>query len=225
MEIPQPKSLATRSKEISLLIEYGAPKDEVSRCNEVLAKYSSDGIALNVFHNFYSYLPEGHDDGITQISRIANRHGAFLFCATTLLASYIYLATRETAALIGPLGDSIPDQDILDFFGWRDDDHFKKEVGESAEFAEHLPVNESLDLCPVCGTSDGESHAFGCPVEICPWCDGQLTNCECRFLKTGRDKFSRDSHLDEFLALLEKEGRINFAADQHRPSFMKKDED
>jgi hypothetical protein len=50
-----------------------------------------------------------------------------------------------------------------------------------------------------------------------------LTNCECRFIKTGRDKFSRDSHLDDFLALLEKEGRIPFAAGQHRPSFMKEE--
>ena len=226
MENAQPKSLATLAKEISLLIEYGAPKDEVSRCKEVLAKYSSDAIALNVFHNFYSYLPEGQDDGITAISRIANRHGAFLFCAATLLSSgYLYLATRESAALIGPFSQGIQEQDMLDFFDWRDDDHFKKEVGEPAKFTEHVPVNESLDLCPVCGTGDGESHAFGCPVEVCPWCDGQLTNCECRFLKTGRHQFSRDSHLDEFLALLEKKGRIPFAADQHRPAFMKEDKE
>ncbi len=224
MENAQPKSLATLVKEISLLIEYGAPVDELNRLNEVLGKYGSDAIALNVFHNFYSYLPEGLDDGITKISRIANQHGAFLFSATTLLGSYLYLATRESAALIGPFSNGIQDQDILNFFGWRDDDHFKKEVGESTKLPEHVPVNESLDLCPVCGTSDGESHAFGCPVEVCPWCDGQLTNCECRFLKTGRDKFSRDSHLDEFMALLEKKGRIPFAAGQHRPSFMKGNE-
>ncbi|MEN8136731.1 MAG: hypothetical protein ABFS18_14545 [Thermodesulfobacteriota bacterium] len=221
MEKAQPKSLATRSKEISLLIEYGAPKDEVSRCNEVLAKYGADGIALNVFHNFYSYLPEGHDDGITRISRIANRHGAFLFYVSTILSNYLYLATRESASLIGPFNNTIQDQDLLDFFGWQDDDHFRKDVGEPAELSEHVPVNESLELCPACGTSDGEVHTFGCPVEVCPWCDGQLTNCECRFIKTGREQFSRDSHLDELLDLLTEKGRIPFAADQHRPSFMK----
>lgn len=224
MENTQPKSLATLIKEITLLIEYGAPKDEVSRCNEVLQKYGADGIALNVFHNFYSYLPEGNDDGILTISRVANRHGAFLFCVTTLATNYLYLATRESAAFIGPLDTGILDQDILNFFEWRNNDHFKKELDEPAKLPEHQPLNESLDLCPVCGTSDGESHTFGCPVEICPWCDGQLTNCECRFVKTGREKFSRDSHLNELLTLLEKKGRVPFAATQHRPSYMQEEE-
>ena len=113
MENAQPKSLATLSEEISLLMEYGAPAEEFNRLNDVLGKYGSDAIALNVFHSFYSYLPEGHDDGITKISRIANQHGAFLFCATTLLDNYLYLATRDSAALIGPLRNGLQDQDLL----------------------------------------------------------------------------------------------------------------
>lgn len=206
-------------------MDYGAPKEEFANLKKIFEKYSSDAIALNVFHNFYSFLPEGQDDGITRISRIANQHGAFLFCATTLFDSYLYLTTRESAALIGPLNNGIEDQDILAFFGWQDNDHFKKEYGDPAKLSEHTPVNESLDLCPVCGTANNDFHAFGCPVEVCPWCDGQLTNCECRFIKTGLDNFSKDAHLDELQTVLEKKGRIPFSAEQHRPSFMKEEKD
>ena len=224
MESDKQKSLSVLLKEISLLLEYGAPKDELAKLDEVIAKYGADAIVLNVFHNFYSYLPEGLDDGIIKISRVANCHGAFLFCASTLLSNYLYMATRESAALIGPFNDGIQDQDILEFFGWQDDEQFKKAVGDPALLSEHVPVNESMELCPICGTTDGEIHSFGCPVEVCPWCDGQLTNCECRFAKTGRDNFSRDSHLEELLDLLSKKGRVAFDAKEHRPSFLE-DED
>jgi hypothetical protein len=219
-----PKSLAELTREISLLIEYGAPDDEFTILNEVLEKYDSDLISLNVFHHFYSYLPEAKDDGIVKISKIANRQGTFLFCATTLLSDYLYMATREAAALIGPLENVLDDPELLEYFGWKDSDHFDRATRDLAEFPEHTPLNESHDLCPVCGTGDGELHAFGCPVEICPWCEGQLTNCECRFTKTGRDNFSHDSHLQELLDLLEAEGRIPFNAEEHRPSFMSEEE-
>jgi hypothetical protein len=221
MHDSQPKSLSALNAEISLLMQYGAPAKEFTNLKKVLAKYDADIIALQVFRNFYSYLPEAQDDGITGISRIASRHGAFLFCVTTLLSDYLYLATGESATLLGPLSGGLGDQEVLDFFGWPDNDHFRKAVGAEAERQEHVPLNESLELCPACGTNDGEIHAFGCPVEVCPWCDGQLSNCQCRFLKTGRSQFSQDSHLDEFLALLEQVGRVPFAADHHRPSYMK----
>lgn len=220
MEKQQPKSLAVLLKEIDLLLEYGAPKGESARLRGIIDNYSSDAIALNVFHNFYSYLPEGLEDGILKISRVANRHGAFLFSVSTLLGDYLYLATRESAALIGPFAEGIHDQDILGFFGWQDNEQFKKTGAAPAVFVEHVPLNESPDLCPVCGTGDGDIHAFGCPVEICPWCDGQLTNCDCRFRKTGRDKLSQESHLEELLDLLTEKGRIPYVADHHRPSFL-----
>jgi hypothetical protein len=126
--------------------------------------------------------------------------------------------------MLGPFGKGIEDQDVLEFFGWEDDEEFRNAVGGPDEQEEHIPVNDSLDLCPVCGTGDGEVHAFGCPVEICPWCGGQLTNCECRFIKTGRDQLSRESHLDELLALMEDVGRVPFAAGQHRPGFITEDD-
>ncbi len=224
MSTPIPKTLKELHDEISLLLKYGAPEEEQAAMAEVIDKYSADMIAMNVFHNFYSFLPEGLDDGISKLSRIANAQGVFLLCASTFQGDYLYLATRESAALIGLLSEGVSDPEVLQYFGWKSPEHFIKTTGDPADFSEHKPLNNSLDLCPVCGTGDGENHAPGCPVEICPWCGGQLTHCECRFTRTGREKLSRDSHLEEFLELIEKKGRIPFSAKEHRPSFMQEEE-
>ena len=218
------KTLNELHDEITLLLKYGAPQDELESLAMVIEKYSADMLAMNVFHNFYSFLPEGLEDGISKLSRVANRHGVFLLCATTLQGNYLYITTRESATLVATLGEGIIDPDILEFFGWKDHKHFMKIASESEGFPKHKPLNDSLELCPVCGTGDGETHAAGCPVEICPWCAGQLTNCECRFSRTGLEKLSQDSHLNEFLELLEKKGRVPFSAKEHRPSFMQEED-
>jgi len=214
-------SLDELNNEIVLLMKYGVPEDEAAEAAELLEKYRDDYIALNVLHNFYSFLPEGQEDGITLLRRITNKQGAFLLCASTLISDYLYLSTREGAEFLGPLKEGIWDQDILEYFGWPDRESFLKSLADPAGFHEHQPLNQVPALCPVCGTGDGETHAFGCPVEICPWCGGQLTSCECRFTKTGKEKLSRESHLDKFLELLEEKGRIPFDAKEHRPTFMK----
>ncbi|MEN8257792.1 MAG: hypothetical protein ABFS09_08020, partial [Thermodesulfobacteriota bacterium] len=66
---------------------------------------------------------------------------------------------------------------------------------------------------------EGELHEFGCPVEVCPWCDGQLTSCDCRFKQLGVSEISAERQLDQFQQLAKKKGRIPFDAASQRPAY------
>jgi hypothetical protein len=213
-----PPSLAELRRQIELLMEYAAPAEKRAELAAVVDRYAADIVALKVFHGFYSYLPEAQDDGIVEIRRLANRQGVFLLCVTSLLDDYLYLATREEAEFLGPWREGIWDPEILAFFGWPDRETFLKQHGNRLDFPEHLPINQAADLCPVCGTADTEPHTLGCPVEVCPWCGGQLIHCQCRFDKTGRAELSREAHLDELLERLEEKGRVPFNAAEQRPT-------
>jgi len=219
MEKALPETLADLRQELDLLMTYAAPVEERGALAALVDRYAADIIALKVFQSFYSFLPEAQDDGIVELRRIANRQGVFLLSAKTLLDDYLYLADREKAEFLGPLREGIWDQDILDFFGWADREIFLKAVADPNELTIHRAVNEAPELCPVCATANGELHTPGCPVEVCPWCGGQLIHCHCRFEQTGRKEFSQESHLDDFLELLDKKGRVAFDAREQRLSF------
>jgi hypothetical protein len=36
------------------------------------------------------------------------------------------------------------------------------------------------DPCPDCDVAPGEIHEWGCDIEQCPYCGGQLISCDCR---------------------------------------------
>jgi Zn-finger nucleic acid-binding protein len=75
------------------------------------------------------------------------------------------------------------------------------------------------ELCPSCGVKTGEMHTFGCPVEVCPWCGGQLNHCNCRFEQLDVEEVKDEALLTEFSRKLEKKGRIAYAKEQ-RPTFL-----
>lgn len=84
---------------------------------------------------------------------------------------------------------------------------------------EYEPVNATgSKFCPVCSAAEGEYHLLGCPVEICPWCDGQLSRCSCRFAQLGVDMLEDEKELEELERLLKEKGRIPYAREQ-RPSY------
>jgi hypothetical protein len=64
----------------------------------------------------------------------------------------------------------------------------------------------------------GEYHLLGCPVEICPWCDGQLSRCGCRFEQLGVDVLEDEEDLEELERILEEKGRIPYSEEQY-PSY------
>lgn len=41
------------------------------------------------------------------------------------------------------------------------------------------------EKCHDCGALEGELHGFGCDMERCPFCGGQLISCSCRYKQLG----------------------------------------
>lgn len=37
------------------------------------------------------------------------------------------------------------------------------------------------DICHDCGAKEGELHNYGCDMERCPFCGGQLATCSCKY--------------------------------------------
>ena len=80
------------------------------------------------------------------------------------------------------------------------------------------PLALAADVCPICYVSAGELHVLGCPVEVCPWCGGQLTKCHCRFSQLDMEQISAAAHVERLREKLEEKGRIAYSADQ-RPGY------
>jgi hypothetical protein len=219
------KTLEDRRKDIEFLMKYAVPEDQVETAEALLKKYEADVVALNLLHSFYIHLPEGRDDSVMGVRLLTSRQGVFLLCVVTGNGVYyLYVSNSESAHIIGTLAEGIVDRELLDFFGYVDN----KQVQALGEKPEKLKVYEPYSpdskLCPSCQVAVGEFHTLGCPVEICPWCSGQLTYCNCRFTKLDIDKMDKVSHIEKLLELLENEGRIAFKK-EHSPGYPSMDEE
>ncbi|HIJ79578.1 MAG: hypothetical protein OEY01_12375 [Desulfobulbaceae bacterium] len=211
--------------EIKLLMKYAVPPDQLAEATALLEKHGSDEVGLNIFHHFYSYLPEGEEDRIRLLRLLDRRQGTFLICASTNLGDYIFLATSERAEFLGVIQEGIWEEEVLDFFGFSDRENFIKKHADLSKFPVYVPALLHNDLCPICHTAHGELHNFGCPVEICPWCGGQLTVCDCRFKKLNTGQLNKETQLENLLEKLNKKGRVPFNAEEHRPGYPLTPED
>jgi len=212
-------TLDQRLADIKLLMQYAVPPENLRKAAALVEKHATDRVSLNIFHTFYSYLPEGLEDAITVLRLLDRRQGTFLVCASTGLADYLYLATSEQAEFLGSLAEGIWEEEVLAFFNLEDREAFRKKYSDLSAWPVYVPVHLHHDLCLFCHVADGEFHTLGCPVEICPWCGGQLTSCGCRFTLLNRPDLKSESQLEELLALLNKKGRIPFSAEEHRPAY------
>jgi hypothetical protein len=201
--------------EIKLSIRYAVSEQDRDKAYSLVDKYKDNHVALILLKEFYSFLPEAREEPVSRIVHIDMRQGVFLLGVSTGIHEYIFFATEDEAGSLGEFQEDGGDEETFAFFGYSGKESFLKLHPTMAEFQDFdtvLSTNETF--CPVCSVAVGENHHLGCPVEICPWCFGQLSKCNCRFDKLDKEEMEGDEDLERFERLLHEKGRIRFEAGQ-----------
>ncbi|OQX20761.1 MAG: hypothetical protein BWK76_00155 [Desulfobulbaceae bacterium A2] len=200
------------------LLAYVVREEEQERARELFERYRDDGMAMELLFTHYS-MPPGREDGaVVDLRLLGHRRGLFLLAALGEDEGHIYLLSSEGAEYLGPLADAEPDAELIAHFG----PELPQRLREDSELLPvYQPPGGDSATCPACHCRCGELHELGCPVELCPWCGGQLVHCNCRFEQLGRE-FIDDEDLEDLEQLLEQRGRIPFAP-EHRPGFLTPD--
>lgn len=199
--------------EIEMFIEYAVGQEERATAVALVKKYRNSPPALAVLLEFYKVLPDAREGAVIRLAHIDSLQGITLLLVSTATHSYGAVVSEGEAHIIGEYGkEPIPDE-ILGYFGFEDSEEFIKKYGDIGDLPE-FGANAAEALCPVCQVAAGECHLLGCPVEICPWCDGQLNKCNCRFEKLDTESVDSEEQLEALRDLLEEKGRIPYQAEQ-----------
>lgn len=208
-------------EETKLLIRYAVSAEEQSSACDYLDFYHEDLFALGVIKDYYKTLPEAREEALLKMSVIEQKEQVYLFLLSTAKHHYLYLTNGEEGTFLGEYEGGIVDDHIRSFFEYPDQESFKKAHSSMEGYGEYLPLERmNEEICPSCGAKTGNMHTLGCPVELCPWCGGQLNHCNCRFEQLGVEELTDEKKIDELEERLEKKGRIPYAKEQ-RPSFLK----
>lgn len=200
------------------LVRFTVSAEELTRALAVVERFSRDRLAIGVLRHYYTFLPEGREEMATDV-RLAARHDQLALVAlATTKHRYLYLCSAGEAVLLGDFDRGIEDGEVLASFGWRSDADFRSRFPSFADL-EELANGPDSDAgpasCVACGAAPGELHVFGCPVELCPWCEGQLSRCNCRFDQLDTDQIDSDEQLDRFAEVLAEKGRVPFSIGQN----------
>lgn len=204
--------------ETELLIRYVVKEEEYEEALAVIDRVSHHAVAVNVFRNYYTELPEGREEMACDLRVIAEKQGAFLLALKTTAHCYLYFGSGEEVHSIGDYQQGLNDEEILLYFGFKDAAAFSKKTAGAFDQLPQLDKQTLAPSCVVCGVAVGEVHILGCPVEQCPWCEGQLNRCNCRFDQLGVEEMADEELLERFEEVLDQKGRIVFKPEQS-PSY------
>jgi hypothetical protein len=214
------KALIMLRDDIEILIPFAVPKEELQLAMNFLDSYAEDSFALAVIKDYYQTLPNAREEALVKISVLEVKEQVFLLLLSSTRHHYFYVTNDEESLFLGEWHEGIEDKQLLMFFGYVDSETFAKAHPEVMACRQYISLERmNEELCPSCGAYTGEFHTLGCPVEVCPWCGGQLNHCNCRFEQMGVEELTDESILDEFVEKLEQKGRVPYTKEQ-RPSFM-----
>lgn len=206
---------------LPLLIEYGVMAEEKDQALEVYETFKHSPVAVSLLRSYYSDLPEAREEMAVDLRVVASRQGADLIVLQSTNHDYLYLHSDNHVLYIGEFANGVEDDSILQHFEFKNKDDFWRKTSKHPGDHPRLEIRDqekSPEVCVACGVKPGEAHILGCPVEQCPWCQAQLSRCDCRFDKLGVTAIDDDEQLDQFEELLEQKGRILFKA-EHNPSY------
>ncbi len=206
--------------EVELLIAYAVPAEDKGAALDFLENFKNDQFALDVIKDFYRTLPDAREEALVKIAVVEEKEQVFLLLLSTARHHYLYLTNDEEGLFLGEWKQGMLDTHVLSFFDYRDAEAFTKEHASMEACREYRSL-ERMDeaICPSCGVNSGELHTLGCPVEVCPWCGGQLNHCNCRFEQLDVEELNDEKKLADLEEKLEKKGRVPYTKEQ-RPTFM-----
>jgi hypothetical protein len=212
------KQLQQMVREVKEFMKYAVADDLIESAAAVVNRYRNSPRILNLLREYYIALPDAREEPVLRIAQLMQHQGVSLFVVTTPSVSYLYVSSASQVVWLGEYKDEL-DPEILDYFGFNSQEEFLK-ICLPAAHLEEYGVNHAAEpaVCPACGVKEGELHLLGCSVEICPWCEGQLCKCNCRFEQLELDAIDREEQLEEFEDLLAAKGRIPFKL-QHAPYY------
>lgn len=206
--------------DVTLLIEYGVSDADKAKAMAVYERFKKNPVAVKLLHCYYADLPEAREEVAVDLKVVAEKPGCSLMVLQTPEHAYVYLVTDEQVVYLNNFEAGIPDDAILNHFDFSGIDDFRTKIGTDPNSLPSLGGVQSAEteICVACGVKSGEIHMLGCPVEQCPWCEGQLNHCNCRFDQLGVSSIDDEDQLDRFEDLLEAKGRIPFKK-EHNPSY------
>lgn len=201
-------------KEIKLFIRYAVTEQEIAAAEALVDRYQTDLRILRLLREYYVALPEAKEEPIVRLVQLVQRQGVFLFVAITPTTAHLYAISHDQVVWLGEYLSEL-DQETLAVFGFASHAEFLKICSPLIDLDEYpgRPL-ETWQECPACGVQEGEYHLLGCSVEVCPWCEGQLNKCNCRFEQLETEVIEREEQLEEFFELLTARGRIPFQQQQ-----------
>lgn len=209
------KEKKTMIDEIELYVQYAVQEKDLEKARYVLSLYKDNERVLRLIREYYTILPEAREEPIHKLSCLMEQGGVGLFVVVCTSYSYLYVVSVEEIVLLGEYREDVP-LELLAFFQYSSQDAFLKDCPAVEELVAY-PGGEvdTASICPACGVADGEEHLLGCVVELCPWCAGTLSKCNCRFEQLKVEELEDESQLETFSDLLSAKGRIRFCKEQN----------